>query len=256
MSLKIYFASDFHLGVDGKESSEEREQIVINWLDEVKIDATEIFLLGDVFDFWLEYAYTVPKGFVGLLAKLKEITSSGIPINFFTGNHDMWTFGYLAKECGLKVYRKPILKTWNGKTFLLGHGDGLGPGDYGHKALKFCFESKFWQFILKRFHPNLVFHIAHKWSGSSRRHNLEKDSDYKGKDKEWLYVYAQEFNKKSSVDYFIFGHRHLALCLDVSAHSKYINLGEWINNPKHYAVFDGEKLCLEAWKGTPNFITQ
>jgi UDP-2,3-diacylglucosamine hydrolase len=171
---KIYFASDLHLGVPNKEKSLEREKRFVKWLDEIKSDASAIYLVGDVFDFWFEYKKAVPKGYVRLLGKLAEISDSGIDIHFFTGNHDMWVFDYLEKEINLKIYRKPQEITINGKSFFIGHGDGLGPHDKGYKFIKKIFSNKLCQWLFARVHPNLGISIAEYWSQKSRIANGQK----------------------------------------------------------------------------------
>lgn len=244
---KIYFASDFHLGVPSYEKSLEREKLLVKWLDEIKDDASEIYLMGDLFDFWFEYKHAVPKGFVRLLGKIAEITDSGIPITLFTGNHDMWMFDYLPKEIGVKIYREPIERTFENKTFYLGHGDGLGPGDKGYKFIKKVFANKFCQWLFARLHPNLGIGMANFWSKKSRIANGTNDEKFLGEENEWLIIYAKEILQKKHFDYFIFGHRHLPLDINLPNNSKYINLGEWINYFS-YAVFDGNNLELKYFK--------
>jgi len=243
---KIYFASDFHLGVPSYESSLEREKKVVRWLEHIRVDAAEIYLVGDVFDFWFEYKTAVPRGFVRLLGKIAEITDSGIPIHFFTGNHDMWTFDYLEKECGVKVYRQPIKIEYNGKKFFIGHGDGLGPGEASYKILKGIFASKLCQWAFARLHPNLGIGIANIWSKRSRISNAGYDEIFHGEEKEILVIFCRNELKKSHFDYFIFGHRHLVLDITVGENSRYINLGEWVTSST-YAVFDGKKLELKKF---------
>ncbi len=241
---KIYFLSDFHLGVPSKEESLVREKKIVSFLDSVKDSAAEIFFVGDIFDFWFEYKHVVPKGHVRLLGKMAELTDSGIKLHIFTGNHDMWIFDYLPSEIGATLYRTPIEKTFNGKTFLIGHGDGLGPGDKGYKFIKKVFASKICQWLFARIHPNAGISLANFWSGKSRMANKIKDQIYLGDDKEFLSVYCNETLQKKHYDYFVFGHRHLPLDITLSnKKSRYINLGEWVVNP-HYAVFDGEEVKL------------
>ena len=147
MNKKIYFLSDFHLGAPNAQASLIREKKIIKFLDEIKKDAEQIFIVGDLFDFWYEYKKVVPKGYVRILGKLAEITDSGIPIYFFVGNHDMWMKDYFKTELNIPVYFEPHPFTFNNKTFLIGHGDGLGPGDYGYKFIKKIFRSKISQFF-------------------------------------------------------------------------------------------------------------
>jgi UDP-2,3-diacylglucosamine hydrolase len=245
---KIYFASDFHLGVPDHAQSLVREKRIVKWLDEIKGDAEEIFLMGDLFDFWFEYRHSVPKGYVRLLGKLAEISDSGIPIHIFTGNHDMWIFDYLPQELNAKVYRAPITREFNGKKFFLGHGDGLGPGDRGYKFIKKVFASKFSQWLFARFHPNFGIWFANYWSRRSRVATGNSDEKFLGADKEWLFIFAKEQEAKTHFDYYIFGHRHLPLDLQVNETSRYINLGEWIKS-NSYAVFDGKEVELKYYKG-------
>ena len=242
---KIYFASDLHLGVPNREKSLVREKLFVQWLDEIKNDAEAIYLVGDIFDFWFEYKKAVPKGYVRLLGKLAEISDSGIPIHIFTGNHDMWLFDYLEDEINAHIYREPIEISMKGKRFFISHGDGLGPGDNGYKLIKKIFKNKLCQWLFERIHPNLGISIAQYWSKKSRIANGEKDESYYG-EKEWLTQFCKEKMKTIEVDYFIFGHRHLPLQVDLGNNTIYINLGEWVNY-NSYAVFDGKRLELKRY---------
>ena len=243
---KVYFASDLHLGVPNKIASLEREKLFVRWLTEIRKDATAIYLLGDVFDFWFEYKKVIPRGYTRILGKLSEIADSGIPIYFFTGNHDMWAFDYLKDEVGIKeIYRGNIHIEINNKKFYLGHGDGLGPGDKGYKIIKKIFASSLCQWLFARLHPNFGISIAEYWSKKSRIANSVKDEVNHG-DKEWLTQFCKQKMKTIEVDYFIFGHRHLPLNIDLGQNTTYMNLGEWVNY-NTYAVFDGGKLELREF---------
>lgn len=244
---KIYFASDFHLGVPDHEKSLKREKLIVKWLDEIKQDAAEIYLMGDLFDFWFEYKHTVPKGFVRLLGKVAEIVDSGIPVTLFTGNHDMWMFDYLPQELGVTIYREPITREYNGKKFYLGHGDGLGPGDKGYKFIKKVFANPFCQWLFERLHPNFAIRMANYWSNKSRLSNGSEEEKFLGEENEWLAIYAKQILQKEHFDYFIFGHRHIPLNIKLNNNSTYINLGEWVNH-NSYAVFDGNQLELKYFK--------
>lgn len=246
---KIYFASDFHLGSHPKSATKEREQRIVSWLDHIKADAAELYLLGDIFDFWFEYSTVVPKGYVRFLGKLAELSDAGVAITLFKGNHDMWMFGYLKDELNATVIDDELVIERNGKTFFLHHGDGLGPGDKSYKRLKKIFRSPICQWLFARLHPNLGIGIAEHWSKSSRVASGNKEV-FLGESKEWLAVYAKQVLRSQHVDYFIFGHRHLPLDIALNEHSTYINLGEWINH-NTYAVFDGTTLSLKTWN-TPH----
>ena len=242
---KIYFASDLHLGVPDREKSLAREKFFVQWLDKIKSDAEAIYLLGDIFDFWFEYKKVVPKGYVRLLGKLAELSDKGISINIFTGNHDMWIFDYIETEINAHIYREPVQICLKEKHFYIGHGDGVGPGDKSYKIIKKIFQNKLCQWLFERVHPNLGISIAQYWSKKSRIANNEKNRKYYG-DKEWLTQFCKQKMKTIDVDYFIFGHRHLPLEIDLGNQTKYINLGDWINY-KSYAVFDGKKLKLKHY---------
>lgn len=221
--------------------------MVCRWLDSIKADAGEIYLVGDLFDFWYEYKYTVPKGNVRLLGKIAEITDSGIPVHFFVGNHDLWMKDYFTKELNVTVHHEPITRTYNGKIFYIGHGDGLGPGDKWFKFLRSIFANKTAQWLFSRLHPNLAFYIAKKSSKRSRVITGDTDEKFLGAENEWLFLYCREYLKSHKTDYFVFGHRHLPLDLGVDGKARYINLGEWINY-NTYAVFDGQTMVLKTFE--------
>lgn len=242
---RTYFASDFHLGAPDYEKSLEREKRIISWLRHVEKDAKAIYLLGDVFDFWFEYRFVVARGFVRLLGTLAEMTDKGIAIHFFTGNHDMWTFGYLEKEIGMQVHRCPVEHTIDGKRFLIGHGDGLGPNDRGYKLMKWVFSAPFFQWLYGRFHPNFSFGLANYLSAKSRKANSYRKDVFLGEDKEYLILFAKEYQKSHDIDIFVFGHRHIPINVSLNG-SLYVNTGEWVKQ-RSYAVFDGDKIWLEAW---------
>ncbi len=244
---KIYFASDFHLGAKGKYSSKERERQIVRWLDQIKGDAEAIYLVGDVFDFWFEYATVVPKGYTRLLGKLAELSDSGIPLFFFIGNHDMWMFRYFEEELGIKTFREPIQVELKGKSFYIGHGDGLGPGDHKYKILKKVFANPLCQWLFARIHPNFGIGLADFWSNKSRDAQ-PAETDFLGENQEWLLVYANEQLDSSNADFYVFGHRHLPIDYTLkNGHSRYINLGEWMNY-NSYAVFDGETMSIEFFE--------
>lgn len=244
---RIYFASDFHLGVPTREKSLVREKKIVAWLDVVKKDAEAIYLVGDIFDFWFEYKHTVPGGYVRLLGKIAEICDAGIPVHVFTGNHDMWMKQYLPDEVGVKLHKAPVLHVLQDKKVFIGHGDGLGPGDHKYKFLKWFFASKVCQWLFARIHPNLAFGIAMYFSRKSRLATGKSDETFLGKDKEWLYVFCQEYLKNNAVDYFVFGHRHLPLTLDVEGKATYFNLGEWMHYDT-YAVMENGVIKLKKWE--------
>jgi UDP-2,3-diacylglucosamine hydrolase len=243
---KIYFASDFHLGIDVKYTSREREKQLVSWFDQIKEDAEEIYLVGDLFDFWFEYKQAVPKGYVRFLGKLAELRDLGIKIFIFTGNHDMWIFDYFEKEFDIPTYRAPITKVIKGKKFYIGHGDGLGPGDHSYKLLKKVFSNRLCQWVFARLHPNFGIGLANYLSRTSRSSKDHKVNFFG--EKEWLAIHSNEVNEKEPHNYFIFGHRHLPIDYTLNDNkSRYINLGDWMNY-NSYAVFDGQDLTISFFE--------
>ena len=248
--MKLYFASDFHLGIPDYASSLKREKLLVNWLELCEKDATEIFLMGDVFDFWFEYKSVVPKGFVRLLGKLAEITDAGIPVHLFIGNHDIWAFEYLQKEVGIILHRDPEIMEFSGRIFYLAHGDGLGPGDNGYKFLKKVFSNRLNQWLFRWLHPDLGSGLGLYFSRKSRLANMAREgksettSPIEG---EMLYDYARGILAKNpDIDYFIFGHRHLPTNVSLNERSTMMILGDWLVNYT-YAVFDGDQLEMKKY---------
>ena len=243
----IYFLSDFHLGAPNAAESLLREKKIIRFLDEIKLQAAAIFIVGDLFDFWYEYKRVVPKGYVRILGKIAELTDAGIAVHFFVGNHDMWMKDYFQTELNTAVYFEPQEFAFSGKTFLIGHGDGLGPGDKGYKFIKKIFRNRFSQLIFGALPPSVAIGMADYFSRKSRAKAGKTDEVFLGEEKEWLVIYSKEILKQKHIDYFIFGHRHLPLDISLTEKSRYINLGDWIKYFS-YAVFDGDHLLLEYYK--------
>lgn len=243
---KLYFASDFHLGTDSHGKSREREARLVRWLESIKHDAAEIFLMGDVFEFWFEYKTVVPKGYIRFLGKLAELSDAGVKLYLFKGNHDMWMFKYFTEELGATIISDELVIERNGKRFFLHHGDGLGPHDKMYKLLKKVFRSKLCQWLFARVHPNFGMGIAGAWSQKSRDTNA-KNPELKVGQFEWLPEYSREVLQKEHYDFFIYGHQHFPVELELTPDSLYVNLGEWFNY-NTYAVFDGQQLKLEYFE--------
>ncbi len=233
---KLYFASDMHLGAPNQRESLDREKKLVRWLDKIQMDAGGIFFLGDIFDFWFEYKHVIPKGYIRLLGKLAELTDKGIPIFFFTGNHDMWMFDFFPEEINVQIHKDPASFVSNEKRFFIGHGDGLGKGDRTYKILKGIFRNRACQWAFARIHPNLGISIAQMWSRKSRQAN--GDERFLG-EKEWLVTFCKELEKDNHHDYYVFGHRHHPVSYEINPTSSYFNLGDWISHFT-YGVFDGE----------------
>jgi len=241
----IYFLSDAHLGASVLRDNREREIKLVNWLDSIRPDCAVLFLLGDIFDFWFEYKRVVPKGFVRFLAKICEFTDAGIEVHFFTGNHDIWVFDYLPKECGVIVHTQDEKFVFNGKRFYVGHGDGLDPRDKGYLFIRRIFHNHFLQRCFRWIHPDMGIAFAHRWSSHSRlKENGKIEADrYRGTEEEDIELYCRRQLETEYFDYFVFGHRHLPLDIPLPKGSRYINTGDWITFFT-YAVFDGKEMFL------------
>ena len=248
MMKSVYFLSDAHLGswaIDHKRTQERR---LVRFLDTIKTKASAVYLLGDMFDFWNEYKYVVPKGYTRFLGKLSELTDLGVEVHFFTGNHDIWTYGYLEQECGVIVHKKPATMEIGDKVFYLAHGDGLGDPDNKFKLLRKVFHNPTCQKLLNFVHPRWGMWLGQTWAKKSRLKRIGgKEPPYMGENKEFLVLYTKEYMRThSGIDYFIYGHRHIELDLMLSKTTRMMILGDWIWQFT-YAVFDGEHLFMEQY---------
>lgn len=252
MRQKIYFASDFHLGIPDHDTSLIREKRLVAWLEMARADAAEIFLMGDLFDFWFEYKTAIPRGYARLLGKLAEITDSGIPVHLFRGNHDMWAFNYLTDELNIQLHRDPEFREFNGKYFYLAHGDGLGPGDHGYKFIKKVFANPVNQWLFRLIHPDLGIRMALYWSRTSRKVSMEKekrDEDITRRlIEQRITVHSNEMLKEHpELNFLIYGHYHYPLDISLSENTRQLVLGDWITHFT-YAVFNGEQIQLKVYQ--------
>jgi UDP-2,3-diacylglucosamine hydrolase len=243
---KLYFVSDVHLGAQALSDNTMRERLFADWLSEISTDAAAVFLMGDIFDFWFEYRKVVPRGHTRVLGRIAEMTDSGIPVHFFTGNHDIWVFDYLPLETGVTVHRDYYTTELMGKKFFLAHGDGLDKNDKGYLMLKKIFKSRILQWLFARLHPNFAVGIAHRWSKNSRLSKKVSGPAFEAEN-EGMYEFALSVLEKEHFDYFIFGHRHRLANLEMNENTRFILLGEWIKTFS-YGVFDGEKFELKKYK--------
>lgn len=249
---KIYFITDFHLGVPTLEDSHRRELLLIDFLNDIKDNTEKLFLMGDLFDFWFEYKTVVPRGFIRLLGKLAEFVNSGIEVHLFAGNHDLWTFDYLQKEVGITLHREPTCMMLKGKKFHLVHGDGCGPGDRGYKFLKRVFSNKINQFLFRLIHPDLGIGLALRWSHNHRVKKLHKEAVsnyYADVENTRLYQYALEMSKEDpEIDFFVFGHQHKPMQYKTGNHAVTTIVGNWLRDFT-YAEFDGNTVRLSKYEG-------
>lgn len=243
---KVFFLSDAHLGSLAIEHSRTQERRLVNFLEIIKHQAAAIYLMGDMFDYWYEYKMVVPKGYTRFLGKLSELTDMGVEIHFFTGNHDIWCYDYLPKECGVILHKEPLTTEIYGKEFYLAHGDGLGETNVTFKILRAIFHSHFLQRLFSMIHPRWSVAFGLQWAKRSRMKRKDgKEPDYMGEDKEHLVLWTKEYLKSHpDINFFIYGHRHIELDLSLNEHTRMFILGDWINSFT-YAVFDGENIYLD-----------
>ena len=242
MRTLTYFVSDVHLGLDVKDPAG-REARFVRFLRSIPADRTEtLYLLGDIWDFWYEYRDVVPRGYVRVFAALTDLMDAGVKVRFFTGNHDIWAYSYF-ESLGMERMEQPAVVRMAGKTFCLGHGDGLGPGMRGYKIMRAIFHNRFLQILFSGLHPWFAFRLGNGWS---RRSRLAKDRPYvfRGAD-EPLYRWAVDFAAKEKVDYFIFGHYHAPVDLTLPDGARLMVLKDWMESSPYF-LFDGAEVltCL------------
>lgn len=230
-----YFVSDVHLGLNIKDM-EGREERFVRFLNSVPEDKTEsLYLLGDIWDFWYEYHDVVPKGYVLVFARLIELMKAGVKVYFFPGNHDIWCYHYF-KDMGMKIIEQPYIVEIAGKTFFLGHGDGLGKGMHWYKLMRWAFHNRFLQVMFSFLHPWLAFRLGKGWSKNSR---LAKDVPYKFRNEdEPLYQYAVMQSSMRHIDYFIFGHYHDHVDLNLPTGARMLIMKDWVDGG-FYLRFSG-----------------
>ena len=245
----IYFLSDAHLGSWAIEHRRMQERRLVRFLDSIKEKAAAVYLLGDMFDFWYEYKYVVPKGFTRFLGKISELTDMGVEVHYFTGNHDIWAYDYLAEECGVILHKQPQTIELYGKIFYLAHGDGLGDPNKSFKVIRSIFHNKTCQWLFSGLHPRWGMWFGLTWAKHSRmKHGMGGDPpDYMGDDKEHLILYTKKYIQyHSNVDYFIYGHRHIEVDKQLTKKARVIILGDWISQFS-YVVYDGEHLLMQEY---------
>lgn len=247
---KVYFASDFHLGLPTRLAPIERERIVVEWLETIEKDASAVFFVGDIFDFWYEWKYAVPKGYIRFLGQLARMVDKGIQLHFFTGNHDIWLYGYLQQELKAQIYRQPISLQINNTLLYVAHGDGLGPKDYGFKFLKKIFTNKLAQWAFGWLHPTIALWFGYTWSQKRRYSQVKKE--FLG-EKEWLIIHSREIINQQPFKYLVYGHRHIPVVYPLNQHSVYINLGDWISNFT-YGIFSENQMHMHAFKQLPHVV--
>ncbi len=248
MNKCVYFLSDFHLGAKYLNNPQENEKRIVRFLDSIKDKAHEIYLLGDILDYWYEYRFVVPKGFIRFFGKLAELSDSGIKIYWFIGNHDIWIYDYLPLELGVEVIDGVLTKNILGKRFFLNHGDAVGKRKASFRLIRWLFRNKFCQTVYSMLPSRLTIPFAYNWSNHSRANESSSESANVERYKANLIDFVKDYSAShSDIDYFVFGHLHIAADVVISEKSKCVLLGDWIDKFT-YAIFDGEQLEIKYYK--------
>jgi len=255
----VYFASDFHLGRDSLHTSAEREVLICQWLQDIKTTAEKIYLVGDLFDYWYEYRRVIPRGNDLFKSTLLQLRREGIPIEIFTGNHDLWMGDYFEQDLDIRVHKNPITVQHHNKSIHIGHGDGLGPGDHGYKFLKSIFSNRLCQWAFSRLHPNFALAFMDFCSKLGDKNQTERDR-FVSFDQEWLVQFVETNHKSLNCDYYLYGHRHIPIIYDLSTgNSTYYNIGEWMNQYTYGVLENGElslkqhiRQDIEIYSNRPN----
>lgn len=236
---KTYFFSDAHLGIGTKEEDDTKERSIVRFLESVALDGEQLFIVGDLFDYWFEYRTVVPKGYFRLFTRLSDLTEHGVPVSYIAGNHDFWVKTYFSDELGIQIFHDPIERVINGKRFYIHHGDGLVKSDTGYRFLKRILRNKTCIFLFSLLHPDLAARIARWTSHTSRQHTSKRS--YEEND-------MVEFAEKKILDgydFVVMGHNHSPVFRNFG-HGVYVNLGDWMEG-QTYAVFDGSTIQLKKW---------
>ena len=246
--MTAYFLSDLHLGAPYFSDSHEAEKRVVGFLDSIRHDADAIFLLGDILDYWYEYRYVVPRGFVRFFGKLAELADSGVRIVWYIGNHDIWIYDYLPSEIGIEVIDGYSVEQLDGHKFLMTHGDGIGRLKPSFKLLRKLFRNRICQKMFSAIHPRWTVPFAYNWSRHSRKIEGPSDADAE-RMMENIIIFTRDYKAAHpDVDYYIFGHLHLFVDREVAQGARMLVLGEWIARYS-YARWDGSELSLHVWNG-------
>lgn len=245
---KIYFASDFHLGLCTEVAPELRERTIIQWLHDIYPTTQELYLLGDIFDFWWEYKRVVPKGYVRFLATLAHFTDTGVPVHIFTGNHDVWMFDYLEKEIGAQIHREAMVAHFFQHSFFLCHGDGLGKSSALFRIMRAAFHSSFLQMLFaKLVHPNAALRFGNAWSHHNR-YAKDLQHNFRGNN-EPVAQFAIQNYRDTQIPFYIMGHLHIATIHPLAPQGALVILGDWITQ-NTYVALDEKQIVLLQFKGS------
>ena len=248
---KTYFISDLHLGAKYMADQLDREKRVCRFLDTIKDDAAELYLLGDILDYWYEYKYVVPRGYIRFLGKLAELADSGVKITWVTGNHDVWLFDYLRDQIGLTVlYGNTVVET-QGKRILIAHGDDVGVQPAMYRFTRWCFYNKVCQWLYASIHPRWTYPIATGWSNENRsRRDPEQLKAISERAASRLIDFSREYHAgHPDVEAFVYGHIHIARVERQQGMPPVLFLGEWISLNTYVVLDDSGEFELKSFEG-------
>jgi UDP-2,3-diacylglucosamine hydrolase len=258
---KVYCISDMHLGFPDAAESRAREVQLIDWMESIASDASDLFFVGDLFDFWFEYKRVVPKGFIRFLGKLAALADQGIRIHMFVGNHDLWMRDYFTSEFNARIYTSFVEFEFqfsnNTTRVCMGHGDGIGPGDYGYKMLKKVFVNPIAQFLFRFLHPDVGIGLAHFWSGTRKKAAIKSGNVPFDPSTDYIVLaikerYLADKQAQKDIKAYVCGHRHHPVCLPLDSAVNYYNLGDWFSpNYMHAYILKIEGSGFEFVKFHP-----
>ncbi|MBI4548178.1 MAG: UDP-2,3-diacylglucosamine diphosphatase [Ignavibacteriae bacterium] len=238
---QAYFISDAHLGLGSREEERKKEDHLLTFLEHISKDASELFIVGDLFDTWFEYRTVIPKGFHRLLAKLDDLTHCGISVHYLAGNHDYWMKDFFDDELGIKTYHDAFDTMVDGKKIFIHHGDGLANGDFGYRILKKILRNRLNIKLFTVLHPDIGITLARSSSKKSRRYTLTKNNA----DDNGMLKFARQ-KIQEGFDVVIMGHCHQPMMKELGT-GLYINLGDWIAHHTYAQIGNG-KIELNVWR--------
>lgn len=240
----VYLASDVHLGA----IREENERAFLSWLEEAAGVASRVVLNGDLFDYWFEYRSVIPQGYTRTLGLLARIVDSGVEVDLLGGNHDWWGGRYLEEEVGVRFHRDPVRMDLAGRTVLVAHGDGLGPGDLGYKALKACLRSSPLRWLYRWLHPDIGARIAQRASSTMDRGTPTEGERRRSQVlRDWAHgILASD----PALDMVVLGHTHIPVLEESGPGRHYLNCGDWVYHRTFSILAEGEAPRLLEWSDT------
>ena len=243
MTSRVYFISDIHFGAEPEEKEENKRKLLKYFLEEIQKDSDQLYIIGDLFDFWFEYKHVVMNEHHEVVEMLYNAIKNGLQIHYIAGNHDFWLGDFLEKTVGIHIYPDPVYVDIDSKRFYLNHGDGIAKRDRGYRLMKRVFRFKPNIKMYRWLHPDIGIPLAKFISGSSRKYTNNIDL----KDHDDYINFAENMMNEGQADFCLMGHRHNPLKHQFENGNTYINTGDWLYNFS-YAYFENGNIHLKDLK--------